>query len=107
MVNTNKQSYELLTEFIKALDEEIKAIKAGKSSPTVRVNDGQFVRKSSRIFVYSFILENFVTVVDGAEADRVFIYDGKVMAILEAKQPGKDLWSALEQVKGYTKAMTI
>jgi type I restriction enzyme R subunit len=41
---------------------------------------------------------------DGEEADRVFLHDGKVAAILEAKQPGKDLWAALEQAKGYARA---
>ena len=38
---------------------------------------------------------------DGEEADRVFLYDGNVSAILEAKKPGKDLWAALEQAKRY------
>ncbi len=41
---------------------------------------------------------------DGQEADRVFLYDGRVVAILEAKKPGKDLWAALEQAKGYARA---
>jgi len=41
---------------------------------------------------------------DGEEADRVFLHDGKVVAILEAKKPGKDLWAALEQAKGYARA---
>jgi len=41
---------------------------------------------------------------DGEEADRVFLHEGKVVAILEAKQPGKDLWAALEQAKGYARA---
>ncbi|MBW8042162.1 MAG: DEAD/DEAH box helicase [Planctomycetes bacterium] len=41
---------------------------------------------------------------NGEEADRVFLTDGKVVAILEAKKPGKDLWAALEQAKGYARA---
>lgn len=41
---------------------------------------------------------------DGEEADRVFLRDGRVVAILEAKKPGKDLWAALEQAKGYARA---
>ncbi len=41
---------------------------------------------------------------DGEEADRVFLDEGKVVAILEAKKPGKDLWAALEQAKGYARA---
>lgn len=40
---------------------------------------------------------------DGKEADRVFLYEGKVVAILEAKKPGNDLWAALEQAKGYVR----
>ena len=40
---------------------------------------------------------------DGEEADRVFLYEGKVVAILEAKKPGKDLWAALDQAKGYAR----
>jgi type I restriction enzyme, R subunit len=40
---------------------------------------------------------------DGEEADRVFLHDGKIVAILEAKKPGRDLWAALEQIKGYTR----
>ena len=41
---------------------------------------------------------------DGEEADRVFLQDGRVVAILEAKKPGKDLWAALDQAKGYARA---
>lgn len=41
---------------------------------------------------------------DGEEADRVFLHEGKVVAILEAKKPGKDLWAALEQAKGYARS---
>lgn len=40
---------------------------------------------------------------DGEEADRVFLVGGVVVAILEAKKPGKDLWAALEQAKGYAR----
>jgi len=41
---------------------------------------------------------------DGDEADRVFLHDGKIVAILEAKKPGKDLWAALDQAKWYARA---
>ena len=41
---------------------------------------------------------------DGEEADRVFLHDGKPAAILEAKKPGRDLWAALKQAKGYARA---
>ncbi len=39
----------------------------------------------------------------GEEADRVFLHEGRVVAILEAKKPGKDLWAALEQAKRYAR----
>lgn len=41
---------------------------------------------------------------DSEEADRVFLHEGKVVAILEAKKPGRDLWAALEQAKAYARA---
>lgn len=41
---------------------------------------------------------------DGEEADRVFLHEGRLVAILEAKKPGKDLWGALEQAKRYARA---
>jgi len=41
---------------------------------------------------------------DGEEADRVFLHDGRLVAILEAKKPRKDLWAALDQAKRYAGA---
>lgn len=41
---------------------------------------------------------------DGEEADRVFLIENKIVAILEAKRPGKDLWAALEQAKKYARS---
>jgi type I restriction enzyme R subunit len=40
----------------------------------------------------------------GEEADRVFLREGRLVAILEAKKPGRDLWAALEQAKHYARA---
>src|SRR5580658_4730979 len=40
---------------------------------------------------------------DGEEADRIFLHEARIVAILEAKKPGKDLWAALEQAKGYAR----
>lgn len=37
----------------------------------------------------------------GREADYVFKIDGKIVAVLEAKRPGKDLNAALVQARGY------
>ena len=40
---------------------------------------------------------------DGEEADRVFLYEGRIVAIIEAKKPGRDLWAALDQAKRYVR----
>lgn len=40
---------------------------------------------------------------DGEAADRVFFHDGQLVAVLEAKKPGKDLWTALEKAKRYAR----
>ena len=44
---------------------------------------------------------------DGEEADRVFLHEGNVVSILEAKKPGKDLWTALEQAKQYARTYMV
>ena len=59
----------LVDEFIMALDEEIKAIKEGKGGSVVRVFDGRFVRESSEMFIYSFMLENFIATMDDAPVE--------------------------------------
>ncbi len=59
----------LVDEFIQALDEEIKAIKEGKGGSVVRVFDGRFLRENSGIFVYSFMLENFIATIDDAPVE--------------------------------------
>jgi ssDNA-binding Zn-finger/Zn-ribbon topoisomerase 1 len=60
---------ELLTEFIKAIDQEIAAIKAGKGGSVARVFGGTFIRVSSGIFLYSFTLENFIAAIDDAPVE--------------------------------------
>jgi type I site-specific restriction endonuclease len=40
---------------------------------------------------------------NGEEADRVLLHEGKIGAILEAQKPGKDLWAALDQAKHYAR----
>lgn len=59
----------LIDEFIIALDEEIKAIKAGKGGSVVRVFDGRFIREESGVFIYSFVLENFIATIDDAPVE--------------------------------------
>ena len=36
---------------------------------------------------------------DGEEADRVFLHEGKVVTIMEAEKLGKNLWAALDKAK--------
>ncbi len=38
---------------------------------------------------------------NGEEADYAFLLDNNAVAFLEAKRPGKDLYAALEQARGY------
>lgn len=64
-----KTKFAYSAEFIKALSEEIEAIKAGKGGSMVRIFDGRFIRESSGIFVYSFMLENFIAAIDDAPAE--------------------------------------
>jgi hypothetical protein len=60
---------EMIAEFVRALDEEIKAIKDGKGGSQARVFDGRFVRQMSNLYVYSFVLENFLATVDDAPVE--------------------------------------
>lgn len=62
-------SSELITEFIRALDEEIDAVRAGKGGSIVRVFDGRFIRIDADVFIYSFILENFIATIDDAPVE--------------------------------------
>jgi superfamily I DNA and/or RNA helicase/ssDNA-binding Zn-finger/Zn-ribbon topoisomerase 1 len=60
---------DLVRDFIKALDEEIKAIKDGKGGSVTRVFDGRLIRETSGVFVYSFVLENFLATIDDAPVE--------------------------------------
>ncbi len=62
-------SDQLITEFIKALDEEIKAIKTGRGTSVVKIFNGRFLRENSGIFIYSFRLENFIATIDDAPVE--------------------------------------
>lgn len=58
-----------IAEFIEALNEEIAAVKSGRGGSAVKVTDGQFVRPQGGFFLYSFMLENFITVIDDAPVE--------------------------------------
>ncbi len=63
------QPSHIIQEFIKALDEEIEAIKRGGGGSIVTVFNGRFLREISGIYVYLFNLENFLTVLDESPAE--------------------------------------
>jgi len=50
---------------------------------------------------FNVLRKGFKDYLGGEEADYVFLQDGKAVAFLEAKRPGKDLYAALEQAKRY------
>lgn len=59
----------IIDEFIRALDEEIEAIKKGKGGSIVKVFNGRFLREISGLFIYVFNLENFLAVLDDSPAE--------------------------------------
>lgn len=52
---------------------------------------------------FSTVTRGFRDLLDGEEADFAFLLGRAPAAFLEAKKPGKDLYAALEQAKGYAK----
>jgi hypothetical protein len=59
----------IISEFIKALDEEIEAIKKGGGGSIVTIFNGRFLREISGLYVYLFNLENFLTILDESPAE--------------------------------------
>ncbi len=59
----------IIAEFIKALDEEITAVKSGKGGSAVKVTAGRFLRSQAGLFLYTFTLENIITAIDDAPAE--------------------------------------
>ncbi|HHH27902.1 MAG TPA: DEAD/DEAH box helicase [Polyangiaceae bacterium] len=53
---------------------------------------------------FSVITKGYKGGLGGQEADYAILRDGHVAAFIEAKRPGKDLWAALEQARGYARA---
>jgi len=47
------------------------------------------------------------TIPSGKEADYAVLFDGKPVAIIEAKKPGKDLYAALAQAKDYASEIGV
>ena len=73
---------DLISEFIKALDEEIEEIKSNRGNTVVRVLDGQFICEEAGHFLYSFTLENSLTVLDDSPVDIIVgnvRYPGKIV----------------------------
>lgn len=59
----------IIQEFIKALNEEIEAIKKGGGGSIVKVFNGRFLREISGSYVYLFNLENFLAIIDESPAE--------------------------------------
>ncbi len=59
----------LIREFMQALAEEIEAIKKGRGGSIITVYDGSFVRREGPFFVYIFMTESPLIVMDDAPAE--------------------------------------
>ena len=62
-------SSQIMSEFIQALQEEVKALKSSRIASSVMVFNGQLYRKYSELYIYLFHLENFLAVVDDTPAE--------------------------------------
>jgi superfamily I DNA and/or RNA helicase len=59
----------IIQEFIKALNEEIEAIKKGGGGSIVKIFNGRFLREIAGTYVYLFNLENFLVILDESPAE--------------------------------------
>jgi superfamily I DNA and/or RNA helicase len=59
----------IIHEFIRALNEEIEAIKKGGGGSIVTLFNGRFLRAISGLYIYLFNLENFLIVLDETPAE--------------------------------------
>lgn len=55
---------------------------------------------------FSLLRKGFKEYLGGEEADYVFLNDGRAVAFLEAKRPGRDLFAALDQARQYAQRYT-
>lgn len=85
----------LIPEFIKALDEEITAIKAGKGGRIVKVLNGHLLGETSGLFMYDFNLENFLVTIDDTPAEIEI--DGKIYKCQIVSVQGQEIRIAIEQ----------
>lgn len=53
---------------------------------------------------FALLRKGYREFLGGDEADYAFLLDGKAVAFLEAKRPGKDLYAALEQARAYAQS---
>jgi len=63
-VINEKPNLRLISEFIDALNEEIKAIESDKGSAFILASDGQLIREEPGLFLYTFTLENPIDIPD-------------------------------------------
>ena len=59
----------IISEFISALDSEIKALKKGHSGNTVQIYNGEFLYESNNLFVYMFSLDSILVAIDDTPAE--------------------------------------
>lgn len=50
------------------------------------------------------ITKGFKEKLDGQETEYAIVRDGRPAAFIETKRPGRDLWTALDQARGYARA---
>ncbi|MFW5795324.1 MAG: hypothetical protein ACOCV1_07575 [Bacillota bacterium] len=73
-----------INDLTKALDSEIKTLKKGTSGKSVTIFNGKFQRQISNLYVYTFRLENFLSVIDDTPAEIIINnknYKGQIISV--------------------------
>jgi len=77
-------SKKYIDEFIKALDSEIKSLKKGTYGNIVPIFNGKFKRKINNLYIYTFKLENFLSVMDDTPVEIIINnknYKGQIISV--------------------------
>ena len=88
----------LIAEFIMALDEEIKAIKAGNDGRVIKIFNGHFLGVTSGLYMYAFNLESFLVTIDDTPAE--IEVNGKTYKCQIVSVQGQEVRIAIEQNLG-------
>jgi len=89
---------EIIDQFIKALDEEIKAIKYERGGRSIKLINGRFLREGAGFFIYIFRLENFLAVLEDSPGEIILAgknYKAQILAM-----HGLDLEIGIERFLG-------